>query len=84
VTINRDFEGMLMGADVMGAYSSLVQAGFPPRAVLKALQAGGRVPEDEDVDALELEWLASRIAEERFAETERADRAQDVLEDAAR
>jgi hypothetical protein len=64
VTINRDFEGLLMDANVMGAYTQLVQAGFPARVVLKALQAGGRIPEDEDLEELEMEMEAGRIADE--------------------
>ncbi len=62
VEINRDFEGILMDAPVMTAFATLVNAGFPPRPVLQALQSGGRILEDEDLDALELEWMAGSAA----------------------
>ena len=55
--INRDFEALLMDAPVMSAYAQLVNAGFPSRPVLEALQQGGRIPEDADLDELELKWL---------------------------
>ncbi len=64
ITINRDYEGILMDASVMGAFAQLVQVGFPPRVVLKALQAGGRISEDEDLDELEAEMLGAMAAEE--------------------
>ncbi|KKK94759.1 hypothetical protein LCGC14_2679630, partial [marine sediment metagenome] len=38
IEINRDFEGLLMDAPVMTAYAALVNAGFPERVVLEALQ----------------------------------------------
>ena len=69
-----------MDAPVMQAYAQLVGVGFPGRLVLKALQDGGRIPEDEDLDALELEMEAGRIAEEEA----RAEEARARLEDAAR
>jgi len=60
ITINRNYDDLLMGADVMTAYATLVNAGFPERAVLKALKEGGRIPEDEDVEVLLAEWMADR------------------------
>jgi hypothetical protein len=63
VTINRDFEGLVMDASVMSAYAQLVQAGFPGRVVLRALQEGGRIPEDEDIDELEMEMFAGAAAQ---------------------
>lgn len=56
ITINRDFEGLLMDAQVMMAYVALVNAGFPKRVALEMLQAGGRISEDADLDQLEQEW----------------------------
>ena len=65
ITINRDFEGLLIDAPVMSAYAQLVNAGFPPGPVLQALQQGGRISEDVDLDELELEWLmGSKLNEE--------------------
>ena len=63
VSINRDFEGLLMAANVMEAYVSLREVGFPARIVLKALKEGGRIPLDEDLNILEAEMEANRIAE---------------------
>ncbi len=58
VKINRDFEGILMDAPVMLAYVQLVSAGYPKRLVLEALQVGGRIADDADLDKLEQEWEA--------------------------
>jgi hypothetical protein len=58
IAINRDFEGIMLDAPTMLAYVALVNAGFPKRLVLEALQVGGRIADDEDLDALELEWEA--------------------------
>jgi len=57
VEINRDFEGLLIEAEVMGAFAQLVNAGLPPGPVLAALKRGGRLAEDADLDELEMEWL---------------------------
>ncbi len=48
----------------MTAFATLVNAGFPPRPVLDALKEGGRIGPDEDLDALEMEWLAGTAAKE--------------------
>jgi len=70
ITINRDFEGLLLDASVMTAYAALVRdAGFPARLVLKALQAGGRIADDEDLEELELQMaVEAAAAEERKRE----------------
>lgn len=60
VTLNRDFEGLLMDAPVMTAFATLVNAGFPARPVLEALQQGGRIGEDADLDLLEMEWTMGK------------------------
>ena len=64
ITVNRDFEGLLLDAPLMQAYATLVGVGFPPRIVLRKLQEGGRIPEDENVDALVAEMEANRMAAE--------------------
>ena len=51
----------------MQAYATLRGVGFPARIVLQALRDGGRISEDEDLAALELEMEANRIAEEERA-----------------
>lgn len=63
VTINTDFEASMMDSATMTAYVALVTAGFPKRQVLEALQAGGRIHEDADLDTLELEWESGVIAD---------------------
>lgn len=65
IEVNRDFEGLLMDAPVMTAFGTLVNAGFPPRPVLEALQRGGRIRPDEDLVALEMEWIAGAAAKEK-------------------
>ncbi|HXG73012.1 MAG TPA: hypothetical protein VNJ04_20655, partial [Gemmatimonadaceae bacterium] len=74
IRINRDFEAALMDSGVMSAYVALVSAGFPKRVTLKALQAGGRIAEDEDLDLLELEWEAGLEAAEEQKRQEEQDR----------
>lgn len=56
VTVNLDFEDALMEADVMLAYVKLVEAGYPKRLALEALQVGGRIRPDADLAKLESDW----------------------------
>lgn len=56
IAINRDFEGVLMEAPVMLAYVQLVAAGYPKMLVLEALQIGGRIAEDADLEELAAKW----------------------------
>ena len=79
IEINRDFEGLMMDAPVMTAFATLVQAGFPPRPVLEALQQGGRIQPDEDLDSLEMEWLAQAAAQEVQAQLDAAQQQSDAL-----
>ena len=67
IVINRDFEGLLMDAPVMAAYVALAKAGFPTLPVLQALQAGGRIPMDADLEALDMEWMAGSAAQDAQA-----------------
>lgn len=62
LNINTDFDAMLMEAPVMQAYAQLVAQGYPKRLVLEAMQVGGRISEDEDLDTLEAEWDAAAQA----------------------
>lgn len=78
--VNRDFEGILMDASIMSAYAQLVQVGFPGRIILKALQEGGRIPEDEDLEALEIEMEAGRIAEQDRKQQEAKARTEALVE----
>jgi hypothetical protein len=72
ITINRDFEGLLMEPDVMAAFAALVRdVGLPARVVLKALKEGGRLPEDEDPEMLEAETMANAAADAERRREER-------------
>jgi len=64
----------------MGAFAQLVNAGFPVRPVLEALQAGGRISEEADLDALELEWAAGAMAKEEAAAESAAVEAEAIAE----
>lgn len=76
--INRDFEGLLMEAPVMMAYAQLRSVGFPPRVILKALKAGGRIPEDEDLVKLEAEMEANYVAEQQRKQLEAEENAERI------
>lgn len=64
LTINRDFsDEQLMDPLAMQAYGALATAiGLPVRAILEELQAGGRLSEDADLDAMEMEIMANKAA----------------------
>jgi hypothetical protein len=65
ITINRDYNEMLMDAPVMQAYAALVAAGFPKEIAVRMLIAGGRLPEGTDPTTVALEWdAAAKAAEE--------------------
>ena len=68
VEINREFERLLLDAPIMQAFAQLVEAGFPRRPVLEALQRGGRIPADADLDMLELEWLMGSELDKQLPE----------------
>ena len=68
-------------APVMRAYATLRGVGFPARIILQALRDGGRINEDEDLDALELEMEANRLAEEESERIEREERLRQMEED---
>jgi len=81
VQINRDFEGMLLDAPVMSAFAQLVNAGFPARPVLRALQQGGRIAEDEDLDELEMLWLMGAEMNRQIPPPEPGAPPEEVMED---
>lgn len=61
VQLSREFEEVTMSPEVMRAYVEAVKsAGFPVRLLLEAWQAGGRIPNEADLDSLELEILAGQ------------------------
>lgn len=62
--ISRDYEGTAMEPAAMAVYVGAVRdAGLPPRLLLEAWLAGGRLPEGTDIDAL-LAEMEARIAAE--------------------
>ena len=82
IEVNRDFEGLVMEAEVMRAYAELVKAGFPARLALDMLQRGGRIAEDVDLDELEMEIMANEAARAEQQAMEEAERLAEI-EDAA-
>jgi hypothetical protein len=77
LTINRDFDLQAMDPATMQVYlAACVQAGFPPRQMLEAWKAGGRLPPDADLDQIEAEMLAgaAAIAEQQRIDQEARDR----------
>ncbi len=62
VTVNLDFEDAMMDANVMVAYCKLVEAGYPKKLALEALQMGGRIKPDADLEELEAEWERELVA----------------------
>lgn len=58
VKINKDFENARLTPEEMTAWATVcAQTGFPIRLLLAAFQEGGRISEDEDLDALEMEMM---------------------------
>lgn len=70
LSLSRDYDSTAMEPQAMRAYSELVKVGFPKRVVLEALQAGGRIPADANLDRLEMHWIVGEIAAERSRELE--------------
>lgn len=65
MTLNRDFDNAILDPQTMLAYVSAVKdANLPPRILLEAWQAGGRISPDEDLEALEQELLAAKLAQD--------------------
>lgn len=63
IDINRDFENLTMLPEMLTAYvNAVANAGLPVRVLLEAMQEGGLLREDADVDALEAEIMANQAA----------------------
>lgn len=70
IRLNKDYEGIAMEAGVMKVWVDAVKnADVPVRVLLEAWKAGGRLPPDVDLDALEMEILVAMEAR-RAAEAE--------------
>lgn len=53
IAVNNEFENLMLDAPTMLAYiAAVATAGFPPRLLVEAWQAGGRIPDSIDVEAL--------------------------------
>jgi len=66
--INRDYDAIAMEAGVMSVWVQAVKnADVPPRVLLEAWKAGGRLPPDTDIDALEMEILGAMAAKAEIA-----------------
>lgn len=63
INFNREFEKPMLDSATMLAYiTAVVDAGLPMRILLEAWQKGGRIDEDEDLDALEATMMANVLA----------------------
>lgn len=63
VAISSDFENLVMEPAVMMAYvAAVAEAGLPPKLLVLAWQAQGRIPDDIDPDELVSEMLANAAA----------------------
>lgn len=76
--LRTDFAETAMAPDVMRLYLELTEAGFPKRLVLRALQEGGRIGPDEDLDAIEAEWQGEAEAARMIREQEARQRAEEM------
>jgi len=73
VTISKDFDATTMSPEVMTAYAALARdMGLPDMVVLKALKAGGRIPDDANLEELELEMNVNREAQRQQEEDQRS------------
>jgi len=73
IEVNRDFENMMMDSQLLAAYAQAVaQAGIPVRLLLEAMQEGGLISDDENLENLEAEVLANAAADQARQEAENA------------
>lgn len=73
LSISRDYEDTSMQADMLTAWvGAISNAGLPRRLLLEAMQVGGLIGPDEDLDALEaeMEVNAQAAADAKAAELE--------------
>lgn len=76
LVVNREYNEMVMDAATMTAWATLAEKlGVPVRLVLEALQEGGRIPEDANLDEIEMEMMANQAAAEARRQQELAARA---------
>ena len=76
IKINRDFEDMSMPADLMIAWATLAEKmSIPVMVVLQALQEGGRIAPDVNLEELEQQIAAAAAA----AADQAAQQAKDLI-----
>lgn len=63
ISISRDYESTAMDPSTMAVYITAIRdAGLPIRILLEAWLAGGRLPPDTNIEALEMEMEAAKAA----------------------
>jgi len=63
IEVNKDFENMNMLPEMLVAYVQAVSnAGLPARVLIQAMQEGGLIGPDVDLDELEAEMMAGQAA----------------------
>lgn len=76
VQVNRDFEDMTMRPEMLTAYVNAVSlAGLPVSILLEAMQQGGLIGPDEDLEAIESKIDAAKLAAEDAKSQALADQA---------
>ena len=72
VDISTDYSDTSMQSDMLTAYvGAIAQAGLPPRLLLRAMQKGGLLTADTDIEEIELEMLATKAAVDEQRRIER-------------
>jgi len=81
VEINRDFGDMTMAAEMLTAYvQAVANAGLPVRVLTDAMQRGGLLAEDADLDVMDAEMMANAeaVAEQKRLDAEMALKAKEA------
>lgn len=81
MTVNKDFENVIMDPTTMLAYVTAVRdAGLPIRLLLEAWLKGGRLKEGTDLDELEKEMAANMAANDMQKQLEEEERLRKIKE----
>lgn len=81
LTISREYESTGMPADLLTAYvGAVANAGLPPRLLLNAMQQGGLISADVDIEELALEMEVNRIQADEQKRIEAEARAEAFTE----
>jgi hypothetical protein len=82
ITINREYNDVLMEPNVMTAYATLIGLGFNKEIALQMMKLGGRLPEDTDIEAEAMAWEAAMQAEKEAKRLEMEQQSDDMAEEA--